>query len=360
MDIGHIKAIRIGLASPEDIRAWSYGEVKKPETINYRTFRPERDGLFCERIFGPTRDWECSCGRYKRVKNKGVRCERCGVEVTRARVRRERMGHIELAAPVVHIWYLKGQPPSPLGLLLDISPRQLEKVIYFTNYIVIEIDRAEIERNLGDIRRMVEQEKEHLEEELARVYQELDARLQREREENRDKWTEAQIEERIRYYNHRKEMEMRERQTWLSDLERAVDQLARLQLYQLLDESSWSGIEQLLLYGSRRLGRDLRGLVRAGQGAEAIREMLRQIDLERLVRELREEVARTQGARRAPRGQATGGGGSLPLQPCPTRMDGAGSSTRAAPRAASHGAARWRTLRHQRPERPLSPHYQPQ
>jgi DNA-directed RNA polymerase subunit beta' len=299
MDIGHIKAIRIGLASPEDIRAWSYGEVKKPETINYRTFRPERDGLFCERIFGPTRDWECSCGRYKRVKNKGVRCERCGVEVTRARVRRERMGHIELAAPVVHIWYLKGQPPSPLGLLLDISPRQLEKVIYFTNYIVIEIDRAEIERNLGDIRRMVEQEKEHLEEELARVYQELDARLQRELEENRDKWTEAQIEERIRYYNHRKEMEMRERQTWLSDLERAVDQLARLQLYQLLDESSWSGIEQLLLYGSRRLGRDLRGLVRAGQGAEAIREMLRQIDLERLVRELREEVARTQGARRA-------------------------------------------------------------
>jgi DNA-directed RNA polymerase subunit beta' len=299
MDIGHIKAIRIGLASPEDIRAWSYGEVKKPETINYRTFRPERDGLFCERIFGPTRDWECSCGRYKRVKNKGVRCERCGVEVTRARVRRERMGHIELAAPVVHVWYLKGQPPSPLGLLLDISPRQLEKVIYFTNYIVIEIDRAEIERNLGDLRRMVEQEKEHFEEELARVYRELDARLQRELEENRDKWTEAHIEERIRYYNHRKEMEMRERQTWLSDLERAVDQLARLQPYQLLDESSWSSIEQLLLYGSRRLGRDLRGLVRAGQGAEAIREMLRQIDLERLVRELREEVARTQGARRA-------------------------------------------------------------
>ncbi len=299
MDIGHIKSIRIGLASPDDIRVWSYGEVKKPETINYRTFRPERDGLFCERIFGPTRDWECSCGRYKRVKNKGVRCERCGVEVTRARVRRERMGHIELAAPVVHVWYLKGQPPSPLGLLLDISPRQLEKVIYFTNYIVTGIDRAAIESNLGDIRRMVEQEKAHLEEELARVYQELDARLQRELQENRDKWTEAQIEERVRYYNHRKEMELRERQTWLSDMERAVDQLARLQLYQLLDESSWSSIEQLLLYGSRRLGRDLRGLVRAGQGAEAIRELLRQIDLERLVRELREEVARTQGARRA-------------------------------------------------------------
>ncbi|GBC92266.1 DNA-directed RNA polymerase subunit beta' [bacterium HR15] len=299
MDIGHIKAIRIGLASPEDIRAWSYGEVKKPETINYRTFRPERDGLFCERIFGPTRDWECSCGRYKRVKNKGVRCERCGVEVTRSRVRRERMGHIDLVAPVVHVWYLKGQPPSPLGLLLDISPRQLEKVIYFTNYIVTEIDRAEIERSLGEIRRVVDQEKEHLEEELARVYQELDTRLKRELEEHGDSWTDAQREERIRYYNHRKEMELRERQTWLAELERAVDNLARLQLYQLLDESSWSGIEQLLMHCSRRLGRDLRGLVRAGQGAEAIRELLRQVDLEKLVRELREEVARTQGARRA-------------------------------------------------------------
>ncbi len=299
MDIGHIKAIRIGLASPDDIRAWSYGEVKKPETINYRTFRPERDGLFCERIFGPTRDWECSCGRYKRVKNKGVRCERCGVEVTRARVRRERMGHIELAAPVVHVWYLKGQPPSPLGLLLDISPRQLEKVIYFTNYIVTEIDRVEIEHNLGDMRRIVEQEKAHLEDELTRVYQELDARLRRELEEHGESWTEAQREERVRYYNHRKEMELRERQAWLADLERALDLLTRLQLYQLLDESAWSGIEQLLMVCSRRLGRDLRGLVRAGQGAEAIRELLRQIDLERLVRELREEVARTQGARRA-------------------------------------------------------------
>jgi len=299
MDIGHIKAIRIGLASPEAIREWSYGEVKKPETINYRTFRPERDGLFCERIFGPTRDWECSCGRYKRVKNKGVRCERCGVEVTRARVRRERMGHIELAAPVVHVWYLKGQPPSPLGLLLDISPRQLEKVIYFTNYIVTEIDRAEIERNLGDMRRVIDQEKEHLEDELARVYQELDARLKRELEDHGDSWTDAQREERIRYYNHRKEMELRERQAWLADMERAIDTLARLQLYQLLDESSWSGIEQLLMHCSRRLGRDLRGLVRAGQGAEAIRELLRQVDLEKLVRELREEVARSQGARRA-------------------------------------------------------------
>ena len=121
-------AIRISLASPEKIREWSHGEVKKPETINYRTFKPERDGLFCERIFGPVKDWECHCGRYKKVKFKGIICDRCGVEVTRSKVRRERMGHIELAAPVCHIWYLKGVP-SPLALILDISPRPLEKVV---------------------------------------------------------------------------------------------------------------------------------------------------------------------------------------------------------------------------------------
>ena len=129
--------MRIALASPEKIREWSYGEVKKPETINYRTLKPERDGLFCERIFGPTRDWECHCGKYKRIRYKGIICDRCGVEVTRAKVRRERMGHIELAAPVSHIWYFKGIP-SRMGLILDITPRNLERVLYFAQYIVLD------------------------------------------------------------------------------------------------------------------------------------------------------------------------------------------------------------------------------
>jgi DNA-directed RNA polymerase, beta'' subunit, predominant form len=129
--------MKIGLASPEKIRSWSFGEVKKPETINYRTLKPERDGLFCEKIFGPTKDWECSCGKYKRVRYKGMVCDRCGVEVTRAKVRRERMGHIELAAPVTHIWYFKGIP-SRMGLLLDMSPRSLEEIIYFASYAVIK------------------------------------------------------------------------------------------------------------------------------------------------------------------------------------------------------------------------------
>ena len=130
-------AIKIGIASPEQIRAWSYGEVKKPETINYRTLKPERDGLFCERIFGPTKDWECHCGKYKKIRYKGKICDRCGVEVTKSKVRRERMGHIELAAPVSHIWYFKGIP-SRMGLMLDLTPRQLEKVLYFASYIVID------------------------------------------------------------------------------------------------------------------------------------------------------------------------------------------------------------------------------
>ena len=130
-------AIKIGLASPEKIREWSHGEVLKPETINYRTLKPEKDGLFCERIFGPSKDWECHCGKYKKIRYKGVVCDRCGVEVTKSAVRRERMGHIELAAPVSHIWYFKGIP-SRMGLILDISPRTLEKVLYFANYIVLD------------------------------------------------------------------------------------------------------------------------------------------------------------------------------------------------------------------------------
>jgi len=137
LDVNNFERMRIGLASPDMIRKWSYGEVKKPETINYRTLKPERDGLFCEKIFGPTRDWECHCGKYKRVRYKGIVCDRCGVEVTRSKVRRERMGHIELAAPVSHIWYFKGIP-SRMGLLLDMSPRSLEKVLYFVSYIVID------------------------------------------------------------------------------------------------------------------------------------------------------------------------------------------------------------------------------
>ncbi|WP_018395149.1 DNA-directed RNA polymerase subunit beta' [Bacillus sp. 37MA] len=145
LDVNNFEYMKIGLASPDKIRSWSYGEVKKPETINYRTLKPEKDGLFCERIFGPTKDWECHCGKYKRVRYKGVVCDRCGVEVTKAKVRRERMGHIELAAPVSHIWYFKGIP-SRMGLVLDMSPRALEEIIYFASYVVTESGDTALEK----------------------------------------------------------------------------------------------------------------------------------------------------------------------------------------------------------------------
>src|SRR3954469_24347854 len=171
---------RIGIASSEDVLSWSHGEVKKPETINYRTFKPERDGLFCERIFGPVKDWECHCGRYKKVKFKGIICDRCGVEVTRSKVRRERMGHIELAAPVCHIWYLKGVP-SPLSLILDISPRPLEKVLYFASYVITHVDRRKINEELDGIRLSVEGELANVEREreegLERIAGEMQQRL---------------------------------------------------------------------------------------------------------------------------------------------------------------------------------------
>jgi DNA-directed RNA polymerase subunit beta' len=155
IDINNFDAISIGLASSKQIRSWSSGEVTKPETINYRTLKPEKDGLFCERIFGPTKDWECYCGKYKRVRYKGIVCERCGVEVTRSKVRRERMGHVDLAAPVSHIWFFKGVP-SRIGYLLDMAPKELEKVLYFAASIVTWVDEEARTRDLADLEKEVQ------------------------------------------------------------------------------------------------------------------------------------------------------------------------------------------------------------
>jgi DNA-directed RNA polymerase subunit beta' len=181
IDINEFDAIRIGLASSKQIRDWSSGEVTKPETINYRTLKPERDGLFCERIFGPTKDWECYCGKYKRVRYKGIICERCGVEVTRQKVRRERMGHIDLAAPVSHIWFFKGVP-SRIGYLLDIAPRELEKVLYFAASIVTTVDREKRQTDLADLEDKVAGETERIYLDRDEALSALDDRLQRRRD----------------------------------------------------------------------------------------------------------------------------------------------------------------------------------
>ena len=180
MEVKNFDAIRISLASPERIREWSYGEVTKPETINYRTLRPERDGLFCERIFGPTRDWECACGKYKRVRYKGIVCDKCGVEVAPSRVRRERMGHIELASPVSHIWYVKGVP-SRLGLLLNISPRHLERVLYFAQYIVTNVNEdarsRAIQRHERELQSRMQRVEGDVKEQLERLEGDMDGQL---------------------------------------------------------------------------------------------------------------------------------------------------------------------------------------
>ena len=164
MEVKDFRALRVSLASPEEVRSWSYGEVTKPETINYRRLRPEKDGLFCEAIFGPTKDWQCYCGKYKQVRYKGIVCEKCGVLVTRSSVRRERMGHIELAAPVAHIWYTR-RVPSYLGLLLDISRRNLDRVLYFAQYIITRIDEQSRARALKRLDDEVTRAESRLEEE---------------------------------------------------------------------------------------------------------------------------------------------------------------------------------------------------
>jgi DNA-directed RNA polymerase subunit beta' len=181
IDINNFDAIEIGLASSKQIRSWSSGEVTKPETINYRTLKPEKDGLFCERIFGPTKDWECYCGKYKRVRYKGIVCERCGVEVTRSKVRRERMGHIDLAAPVSHIWFFKGVP-SRIGYLLDMAPKELEKVLYFAASIVSYVDEEAREKDLTklekEVNKVVEAYEGEREQRLLELRESLDRRLE--------------------------------------------------------------------------------------------------------------------------------------------------------------------------------------
>ncbi len=316
-DASAFDKIRIGIASPGEIRHWSYGEVKKPETINYRTFKPERDGLFCERIFGPVKDWECHCGRYKKVKFKGIICDRCGVEVTRSKVRRERMGHIELAAPVCHIWYLKGVP-SPLSLLLDISPRPLEKVLYFASYIVTFVDRAKINNEMagfsaaldGRIRELEDQRDEDMEQARVDAGADITASMTRPEdlpeEEEWEPWDEARIKERNRHMEEEiKDIEKDsvEQIQSLRDALLLLDE--KVEKRMLLAEDDYRKLESLMDVLSDKLDRSLRlsdadgEIVRAGLGGAAVRELLAEIDLDKLATDLRSEIATTQGPRRA-------------------------------------------------------------
>ena len=350
-DASTFSKIRIGIASPDEIRSWSYGEVKKPETINYRTFKPERDGLFCERIFGPVKDWECHCGRYKKVKFKGIICERCGVEVTRSKVRRERMGHIELAAPVCHIWYLKGVP-SPLALVLDISPRPLEKVLYFASYIVTYVDRQRINNNLGEIRDAVTLETEEIMEEKGTIADRLTREFNKERQdheeldgavpvaispaiaaalaeddeedadadaalleddaedaefedseesaegEGREVWDEETVVQKQLYLQERIKQEEKDAQDRIDELAASLTLFEKIEKRQLITEDQYRATERLIETLNRRLGEGWEESVKAGLGGAAVKELLLEVDLEKLSRELKNEVANTQGPKR--------------------------------------------------------------
>ena len=283
-------AIRISIASPEQIRSWSHGQVSKPETINYRTLRPEKDGLFCERIFGPTKDWECFCGKYKRIRYRGVICDRCGVEVTRSRVRRERMGHIELAAPVAHIWFSKGTP-SRLGLLLDLSPRNLERVLYFAQHIIISVD----EESREEAKRL---EKVNFDQEVERLRQVASDRiiLLAASQAPKDKSgtpteeppTAAEPSDEINLEIGKIEAELEKEIDQLEETyEASIDDLDDLRPLKLVTETNFRALNS-------RFGQ----VFEARMGAEAVVEILKEMDLEALREHLLQEMQSTSGQRR--------------------------------------------------------------
>ncbi len=269
LEVNDFDAVRISLASPEQIKSWSYGEVTKPETINYRTLKPERDGLFCERIFGPTKDYECFCGKYKKIRYKGVICDKCGVEVTQARVRRERMGHIELASPVAHIWFARGIP-SRIGLLLNLSPRNLERVLYFSHFIITSVNEEARQQ-------AITQATESGAKDTAEKQATLEAQIA-EMEKNG-----ASVEEinqlRRNFVDEKTKVEQK--------TAKELDQLKELEKCKLLSESEY-----------QELSDKFSSVFRAGMGADAILEIVKSIKLDELRSQLIQEVQTTSGQRR--------------------------------------------------------------
>ena len=288
LDANVFDRIHLGLASSDDIRAWSRGEVKKPETINYRTLKPEKDGLFCEKIFGPTRDWECSCGKYKRVRYKGIICERCGVEVTRSKVRRERMGHIKLAAPVTHIWYFKGVP-SRLGYLLNLAPKDLEKVIYFAAYMITEVDEKSRHDDLPMLRTEFELKKKQVTERGEADVEERQRRLEAEVAQLEAEGAKADQLEKLRRTAERDIGALRRRNLkTLEHMDKIWDRFVNLKVGDLEGDD--------VLY--RDMAVDYGIYFKGAKGAEAIQQRLRTFDLDKAAEELTEIVANGTGQRK--------------------------------------------------------------
>ena len=288
LDANVFDRIQLGLATAEDIKSWSHGEVKKPETINYRTLKPEKDGLFCEKIFGPTRDWECACGKYKRVRYKGIVCERCGVEVTRSKVRRERMAHIKLAAPVTHIWYFKGVP-SRLGYLLNLAPKDLEKVIYFAAYMVTEVDEEGRHDDLPSLRNELEVKKKHVEEAGLADVEARQQRLEADLAQLEAEGAEASQRDKVRRTAEREMTALRRKNArTLEHMDKVWDRFVNLKVGDLEGDE--------ILY--RDMVADYGIYFKGAMGAEAIQARLRTFDLEAEAASLTEIVEGGSGQRK--------------------------------------------------------------
>nr|WP_154595859.1 DNA-directed RNA polymerase subunit beta' [Aeromicrobium senzhongii] len=288
LDVNFFDQIKIGLATADDIRNWSFGEVKKPETINYRTLKPERDGLFCEKIFGPTRDWECYCGKYKRVRFKGIICERCGVEVTRSKVRRERMGHIELAAPVTHIWYFKGVP-SRLGYLLDLAPKDLEKVIYFAAYMITSVDEDARHRDLDSLEAKIRQEIDQIENRKNDAINSRALKLEEDTAALEAEDAKAAELRKVRDAAEREMGQLRDRHDReIARIQEVWDRFKNLKVQDL------EGDEMLFREMQYRFGKYFDGYM----GAAAIQKRLQDFDLEAEAESLREIIATGKGQRK--------------------------------------------------------------
>ena len=288
LDVNVFDELRIGLATAEDIRTWSHGEVKKPETINYRTLKPEKDGLFCEKIFGPTRDWECYCGKYKRVRFKGIICERCGVEVTRSKVRRERMGHIELAAPVTHIWFFKGVP-SRLGYLLDLAPKDLEKVIYFAAYMITSVDVDGRHEDLPNLQNEIDLEKKEISDRRDNDINTRATKLEADLAELEAEGAKADARRKVRDSAEREMAQIRKRaDAELERLDTVWDRFKNLKVADL------EGDEMLYRQLQDRYGNYFEG----SMGAAAIQKRLEAFDLEAESESLRDIIKNGKGQRK--------------------------------------------------------------
>ncbi|MFC6879906.1 MULTISPECIES: DNA-directed RNA polymerase subunit beta' [Actinomadura] len=289
LDVNFFDELRIGLATADDIRQWSHGEVKKPETINYRTLKPEKDGLFCEKIFGPTRDWECYCGKYKRVRFKGIICERCGVEVTRAKVRRERMGHIELAAPVTHIWYFKGVP-SRLGYLLDLAPKDLEKIIYFAAYMITSVDAERRDRDLPTLEAHISVERQQIEQARDAQVEARQQKLEGDLAELEEAGAKADQKRKVRDGAEREMKQLRDR------AQREIDRLDEVwSRFKNLKVQDLEGDELLYREMRDRFGKYFEG----GMGAAAIQARLQNFDLDAEAEKLRDIIRTGKGQKKA-------------------------------------------------------------